>query len=265
MRIALLALLLAPSIAAADTTAAVTKAFTAFVDAVAASQPVPRSIDTFITPYHDDDPVPKDLARVRALLGKAKVKVTSVVASKTGKSAWLVADISGKDTLRASAFLVLTSDGWQVTATHWSVAVPNRVVEMCGAVMNEWTIKPSVPKDLEAPVRSVVEALRDHSFVKVLSDDKHALVIGSAPDEVFTGGSSIKSIFKKWAIGAYSLTPGDELGARAGTGPDGELMWIALAVDAPAQLCTTYRTLLVLQKEKAGWRIVQQHYSEQIP
>ncbi len=164
--------------------------------------------------------------------------------------------------MRVSAFLVLAANGWQVTATHWSVAVPNRVVEMCGAVMNEWNVKPSVPKDLEAPVRSVLEALRDNRFVKVLSDDKNALVIGSAPDELFTGGASIKSIFKKWSIGAYSLAPVDELPARAGSGPDGELMWIALAVAAPAQLCTTYRTLLVLQNEKAGWRIVQQHYSE---
>ena len=267
MRFAILtALLLVPAAAGADTTTDVSKAFTAFVDGVVGKQPVPASVDTFITPFLDPQPVPQELGSLRSLIGAPKLKVTKVVPSKSGTSAWLVADVPIKaGVMRASAFLVHGDDGWHVTATHWSMSAPNTVVETCGAIMNDWKVPSAVPKNLVAPVTAIFNALDASdgtAFVKLLSDDKNALAIGSAPDEELSGGS-IKTIFKHWKLGLnFWNHDADELPARAGMGPDGDLMWVALAVAAPSQLCTTYRALLVLQKEKTGWRIVHHHYSE---
>ena len=52
-----------------------------------------------------------------------------------------------------------------------------------------------------------------------------------------------------------------EAGFDVGITPDGNLLWMTAATMVPS-MCTSYRTLLVLAKEPAGWRIVHQHYSE---
>lgn len=287
MRTSFLVLLLAATIAHADPAAEPAKAFTAFVDGVAAGKASPGR-ELFITPFHDGDPVPQDLSAVKKLLDKPKVKVGKVVVSRTGKSAWLVADIparvprNGKvkaEALRASALLALDGDAWRVRATAWSATVPNHPTDMCGAVMREWHFTPSVPTELVAPVKAVLDAFdaipymagmpatlggegNRELFLALLSSDASSIVLGSAAGERFTGGAAIKKLFKKW----YVTHVGDDpavLAARAGAGPDGEQFWLYTTTTSHDQ-CTDYRTFLVLAKEPAGWRIVHQHYSEHI-
>jgi ketosteroid isomerase-like protein len=291
MRSSLVVLIFAATTAHADPAADATKAFTAFVDGVAAGKAQP-GLELFITPFRDDDPVPKDLTAVKKLLDKQKVKVGKVVVSKAGKSAWLIADITARvprngklksEALRASALLVLDGTAWRVRATEWSAAVPNHPTNMCGLMDREWHFTPSVPADLVAPVAAVIAALADmpssadlpvavgpsvrEPFLKLLSDDPNAVVIGSAPNEKFTGGAAIKKLFKKWNVtwGGDGEDVSKDKGpvARAGAGPDGELLWLYTTASSHEQ-CTDYRALFVLAKEPAGWRIVHQHYSEQI-
>ena len=39
-------------------------------------------------------------------------------------------------------------------------------------------------------------------------------------------------------------------------------MWMSFGVQGSDRLCTMYRAVFILAKEKAGWRIVEQHYSK---
>ena len=260
--------------ARAGADADVTRAFTAFVDGVAAGKPEPPGLEAFLTPT-DDDLVQGGPA-LRAMLKAPKVKVLQVVVSKGGTSAWLAAEIpaqvpvAGKkpraDTLRATAFLTFDGASWTVRSAHWSLAVKNAVPEMCGAI-DEWRVEPDVPAALLPAVKKVLEVLDEDkpaSFVGLLSDDKRALVFGSAPRETFVGGAKIKGVFKKWSVSLpYWDRDDPALPAAAGVGPDGELAWIDTGV-AYFKLCATYRTTFVLAREKAGWKIVHQHYSEPV-
>jgi hypothetical protein len=256
----------------------VTRAFTGFVDGVAAGKPLPAGLELFITPIADEVPLPGELAAVRAMIPASKVvKVLSLVPSKGGRSAWLAAEISAlvqpagekarADVIRATAVLALEGAGWTVRAAHWSVGVKNVKPAMCGALGFEWLLDPAVPPVLAPAVAVVMDALdsrKPAAFLALLSDDRKAQVFGSAPKESFLGGKKIKGVFKRWSV---ELTYWDRddptLPARAGATPDGELMWMALGV-AYFKLCTSYRTTFVMAKEKGAWRIVQQHYSEPI-
>jgi ketosteroid isomerase-like protein len=250
-------------------------AFTAFVDGIAAGKALPSTVELLVGPSTDDnDAQPEDMAPIKKLFDKPKVTFAATVVSPGGASAWVAAEITGKvpragkikkESLRASAVLVKDGAAWTVRAAHISVAQKNEVPEGCGALTYEWEFERSVPPKLEAPVKAVLDAI-DSSDTKqllsLLSDDKKALVFGSAPKEKFVGGAKIKGIFKKWNVGLLYWdhdTPG--LPSRAGITPDGNLLWMTAATMVPS-MCTSYRTLLVLAKEPAGWRIVHQHYSE---
>lgn len=250
-------------------------AFTAFVDGVAAGKPLPATVELFTPPAYDGgEPRPGDLAPIRKLLDKPRVKVLTVVASPGKSSAWVAAEITAKvprdgkpkkESLRASAFLVKDGDAWTVRATHWSAGVKNERIEACGALTFEWEVERGVPAKAEAPVKAVLEALESYDepkpLVGLLSDDARAFVFGSAPRETFKGGAKIKALFRKWNV---KLLFWDKdvagLPARAGFAPDGELLWMTTAT-MYTKMCTSYRTFFVLAKEKAGWRIVHQHYS----
>lgn len=262
------------------------KAFTAFVDATAAGTATP-GVALFVTPFPGDQPVPADLGPVKLLLAKPKVKVTHVAVSKGGTSAWLVGEITAKvprdgkrkaEVLRASALLGLEGGAWHVQATQWSATTPNEPTDRCGMMATEWELPGDVPKPLVAPVTDVLEAFHAMPAVegspfgggdrapltKLISDDPGGVVLGSAPGERFVGGKAIKALLRKWYIaGGGAAEGGKGLPARAGAGPDGELMWMYFATSMHAQ-CTEYRTFAVLAKEAAGWRIVHQHYARHI-
>jgi len=286
-RLLVMVLLLAPSVALADDGADVTKAFGAFIDGVAKGQAgVTTGVDLFIVPgsgeSNDDgfyEPMPTDLDDTRAMLASAKLKVSKVVVSKGAKSAWIAGEVAGtvvrkgkkkKEPLRVSAFLFKDDKGWHVQATHWSTGEPDVKSDMCGS-LDDWRVVPRIGPGAKDAVKSVFAALEGdmmmeggvttEGFGKVLSADKNAFVIGSAPKETFTGGPKIKGIFKKWKISAFQ-PENDDYPVRATVGPDGEMLWIAMGVIAPPQLCTTYRTFFVLAKEAGAWRVVHQHYSQ---
>ncbi len=262
--------------AAAGVEADVTRAFAAFVDGVAAGKPLPASLEVFVVPDHRGEPLPDDLGPVRAMLVAPKLKVLQVMASASGRSAWIAAEIpvraavEGKkaraDVLRASAFLAFDGAAWTVRAAHWSLAVKNVVPEMCGDTGAPWSVA-DVPAALIPAVTQVLQVLDEDkpaSFVRIMSDDKRALVFGSAPKETFVGGAKIKGVFKKWSVALPGWDREDPaLPASAGVGPDGELAWMATRVTY-FKLCDNYRALLVMAKEKGAWKLVHQHYSEEV-
>ncbi len=284
MRLALTLLFLAASTAHADPAADVTKAFTAFVDGVAATGKPSAGVELLITPFRDSAPVATDLSTLKGVLDKPKVKITKLVVSNSGKSAWLLGDVTARlsrngkvksDVLRASAVLELDGSAWRVRATAWSATMPNRRLEGCGMIDFEMDVASDVPKDLIAPVKAVADAYQAMPSVEggpigggdraplleLLSDDPNAVTLGSAVGERFTGGAAIKALFQKWNITLVSGAGGDKsIPVRARATGDGELVWIYLGTMSHAQ-CTHYRTIIVLAKQAAGWRIVHQHFA----
>lgn len=260
--------------ARADVAGNVRTAFTAFVNDVAKQQP--GKLELFIAPKLEDSAaVPASLAATAAMVPRPVVKIVAQVVSPGGKSAWVAAEIKAKvprkgkpkdESLRASAFLVLDGTTWRVTAAHWSASVPNQRHQMCGMMDYEWQLTPAVPKALAPAVKPLLASLEGDdvksTFPPMLSDDKRAMAFGSGPGEKFVGGAKIKGLFKKWEISLLGDSDASELPARAGIAPDGELMWVVAGVSSDMVLCTMYRTLFVLAKEKAGWRVVHHHYSE---
>lgn len=269
----------------ADANADVTKAFTTFIEGVAANKATLKGVDILIPPGSDEtseddgivEPVPSLDDTAKMIAPKAKLKVTKVMVSKGGKSAWIAGEVPGKvvrkgktknEPIRVSGFLVSDGSAWQVQAIHFSTGEPDVKTDMCGA-MDEWRLKPNVPKATADTVKGMFTALdgdfmmeggvKTHAFVKLLSDDKNAVLIGSAPKETFVGGAKIKGLFKKWKVSSMSFD--NKYFARAAVGPDSEMMWVAMGVVAPAEFCTMYRTLFVLAKESGGWKVVHQHYS----
>jgi hypothetical protein len=263
------ALVLVSSVARADAPADVAQAFTGFVASLGTDKPAMAGVELFIPPGYDDDPLPDadTLAKLRKALPAPKLSGVSVRIAPSGKAAWLVGQIAAHvphDQLRASAVLVRDDAGWHVRATEWSVAVPNRDMD-CGAIDYYYNPPNSVPADLVATVNAIADAFdagHPGKAVTVMSDDKGAIAIGSAPGELFTGGAQIKSVFKKWWISAESHTDDKPPPYRANIAPAGDLMWIAMPISSPPRQCTMYRALFVLAKESAGWRIVNQHYAE---
>ena len=269
-RLVVVALLLAVP-ARADVTADVTKDYTTFVTAVAGGK-VPAGVELFIAPASDsitglNDDFKKELPT-------PKLSNITVVPSKSGSSAWIVADLAGlvpgKDkavagTLRTSAFLVHDATGWHVRAAHWSAGKPERIPPQdngCGMVDQEWSLRDhgKVAKALEPDVKAVLDALRK-DFTAILSDDKRAITIGSAPNERFNGGAAVKKLFKRFKISNVVESSESPLAVVAGGSTDNDLMWIAMPVMAPHIVCTEYRAFYVLQREGSDWKVVHQHYS----
>lgn len=277
-----LMVIIAATPARADVTADIKQTFKVFVDGVGKKQF--GKVELFIPPGIESAGMPTGVEELAATIPRPIITYLTVVPSASGKSAWLAAEISAhvtrrdqelgkrvrESSLRASAYLVLDGGAWRVTATHWSVAHPNvkQEPETCGRPY--FFMLSNVPKQFVAPVNEVIEAIRaddapdskTRRFSALMSDDKRALLIGTAAGERVTGGPAIKALFKRWTIGIRDDPdhPNNKMPARAGG--DGELMWIGMNVTSPAQFCILYRALFMLAKEPGGWRIVHQHYSE---
>jgi len=268
------------SLAHADPAADANKAFKGFVDDVAAKK-LPAQLDAFIGPGHDAETAVADVADVVAFVPAAKLKIVATHVAKSGTAAWIVAELAGAryratydkvatTPLRASAFLTLDAGTWHVRAAHWSGGAPNQPrAGGCGNMDMAYEPPPAIGKGAEAAAKVITDALagaeyrtgriQSEKIVAVLSDDKDALMFGSAPEERFTGGAAIKKIFKQWKVDLYA--PKDHL--RAGIAPGGDLAWVAGEITSDLQ-CTPYRALFVLQREKDAWKIVHQHFSESV-
>jgi len=265
------------SFAHADPATDASKAFSSFADAVAAKK-LPDGVEAFIGPQHDPDVAVTDPADVLAIVPSPKLKIVSSHVAKSGTAAWVVAAVPGAkydvawqqsstQPLRASAFLTLDGGTWHVRAVHWSGGVPNRPrAGGCGNMDIAYEPPDAIAKGAEPAVKLVRDAflgaeyrtgkLQTGVIVSALSDDKAAQMFGSAPDEMFIGGATIKSIFKKWKVDLRANSDH----TRAGIAPGGDLAWVATEVASDLQ-CTPYRTLFVLQLEGGKWKIVHMHFS----
>jgi ketosteroid isomerase-like protein len=277
MWIGTVGLLVAASTARAEPRADVAKVFTAFVDSLSTDKPAVDGIDVVLTPYGgEDEDVTVPIDELKHLVDHPALKILRVEISRSGKSAWIAAEVATPfhlgdklvpTKLRASAFLALDGSAWKVRAAEISAPKPEHRDPTCGATDFYWKPKPNVPTAAAPVVKVMTEALDDYghraAFVGVLSDDPTSLVFGSAPDEQYSGGRAIKAVFRKWAI-HLDYHGNDPVPARAGLGPDGELAWVVLAISSPPELCTGYRALFVVAKEAGGWRVVHQHYAAHV-
>lgn len=274
MRSALLvaAVLAVASPARADTKADVTAAFTAFVNGYASDKPEIGKLELLLEPGGSDEedlPLP---AKLEPDLQQPKLgKIARVVVSPGGKSAWVAADVAARvrtldgwkpETVRSSAVLVLDGKTWRVVAVDFSVAVKERPAPPgCGNASHQWEAPQKTPKALVPAVRQVVAAIDDaKAFPAAMSDSKDAFLLGTSPGEIYAGGAAIKKVFSKWHISA-GISDEESPHVVAGTSSDGELLWLALPIGAPVQMCSEYRGFFVLAKEPSGWKIVHQHYS----
>jgi ketosteroid isomerase-like protein len=262
-----LAVVALTSSAHADPLADATKAFTAFLDGVVAKK-ASADVDTFVSPYSDEQAAtPADLGEVAAVIrGKPEIVANGI--AKSGTAAWLAVVVPGRvlrdgkphdEKLRASAFLALDGGVWRVRAVELSTGVANRTPGMCGSIEPWWKPPTNLIEEV-VTVSKQLDAAMDGATAKALipflSADGHAQMFGSAPGEQWTGGAAIKKVFASWQLDLDL-----EKSRRAGIAPGGDLMWLALSLSSMHQ-CTNYRVLVVLAKEKTGWKIVHQHYSE---
>jgi hypothetical protein len=246
--------LLAAATAHASPAGDIGKTFQAFVDSGGTSEP---ALELFIPPQGDSPdehfqwPVlPKDKGEARGYLDHPKVVMKKLVVSASGTSAWLAAEIkNAKPPLRASAFLVKDARGWHVTAAHWSRAQTPVKPAACKSLAFEWRPKAAVPEAAREPVLAVMKTL-GRNFPSVM-----------APGGLVWGPGAAAPDFHRWKVTGPWHEEGKDLSARANIAPDGQLAWIALEVGGPTELCTDYRTFYVVEKTKAGWRVVHQHYS----
>lgn len=268
MRFALvLGLISTASLAHADPAADAKAAFAGFVKSIAAKQE-PAGLDTFIAPDKDEEDAVGDLAKAADAATKP-LKVIATGVAKSGTGAWIAATLGPT---RATAFLVKDASGWHVTAAHWSAARTEQRFTAddgvgCGMVNEVLRWPANIPEGAKAAAGVLDKAFLPPDGGKggpldlaAISDDKSALVFGSAPKEQWTGGATIKKIFKGWKIdlGANSDV------ARAGIAPGGDLAWVAMPVTTDL-MCKQYRAMFVLQKEGSTWKIVHQHYSDPTP
>jgi len=251
----LLLVALLASVAQASPAAEIGKTFQSFVDAGGNSEPT--ALELFIPPQgdspdeHSQWPVlPKDRGEARGYLDHPRVVVKKIVVSPSGASAWLAAHIkNAKTPLRASAFLLKDAKGWHVTAAHWSRAQTPVKPAACKSLAFEWRPKASVPEAAREPVLAVMKTL-GHSFPTVM-----------APSGVVWGPGAAAPDFAHWKVTGPWHEAGKDLSAVANIAPDGQLAWMALEVGGPTELCTDYRAFYIVAKDKAGWRVVHQHYS----
>jgi hypothetical protein len=259
------------SLAHADPNAEITKAFGGFVDSFATAKPALDGVQALLLPAMMDVPVPV-AADAANTFQAPKTKVLRIVPTKSGKAAWVAAEIATKvehdkkwvaQSVRASAVLVLDGATWRVRAADFSVAVPERAAPPgCGNASDQWESPSKVAKAAVPAVDALIHAISDPAtFVPMISDDKNALVFGSAPKETYSGGAAIKAIFKKWRIGGDMPGGDGALSAIADVGPDGELVWAITPIMAPIQMCAMYRGFFVLVKDGTAWKVIHQHYS----
>ena len=263
-RIVAVAVVLAASSVRADPARDATAAFSAFVGSLATAKPALDDLDAFLPPAMAETPLPQASDVAHLFRTAPKIKVLQLVISPSGGSAWLAATLGGREH-RASAVLAHDAHGWHVLAADISAPVRDRVADPdCGEASHDWESPHDVPAELAAPVRALLDAISSpKTLVAMISDDRRALVFGSAPGETFHGGAAIKKVFAHWEItGSYA--PGDkdaELPASAGATPDGELIWVITPIIGPAKFCTMYRGFYVLAKQHGAWKLVHQHYS----
>lgn len=273
-----LALVLLVRVAHADPSSDAGKAFQTFVDGAAAKK-LPADVEAFISPDKQPDPAvaaPDGFAKIAP---KPKLAIVATHLAKSGTAAWIVATIGGAKytannpvttPLRASAFLTLDGGAWHVRAAHISGGKPNHesMGGMCGAMEKAYEPGANIAKGAEPAVKVLTDAFKgpvdgkgtSAMVMPALSDDKGAQMFGSAPNEQFTGGAAIKKVFKGWKI---DLDAGNDEQTRAGIASGGDLAWVAMEISTFWQ-CTNYRALFVLQKEGSAWKIVHQHYSEDV-
>src|SRR5688500_18472935 len=97
-------LVLSAASAAADAPADATKALTTFIEGVAANKAALTGVDVFIPVDESDtnvsdgtaDPLPSAPGDTGKLIASTKLKVTKAVVSKSGTSAWIAGEVSGK-------------------------------------------------------------------------------------------------------------------------------------------------------------------------
>ena len=249
----------------ADAPQDVTHSFQAFVDGIAANKPDVAGVDVLISPWGWT--VAPDAATIAALHDQlVKPRLAKVVVFATPTAAWLAADVSavlpsinggggGPGVLRASAVLDHDAKGWHVRVAQLSRAAANDATphERCETTM---------PSDIEAgatstPAQAAIDALDAGKLSTVISTDKQALMIGSAPNERLTG-PAIAKLFTKLVI---ERSPRDGKKAAFRAGSAGDLVWVVLPTWAP-KYCVEYLTLFVLRKESGSWKIIHQHYEQ---
>ena len=254
-RVLILAVVSAASVARASPQSDVTRTFQAFVDS--AGNADTAALELFIPPQGDSPDehfewpaLPKDRGEARGYLDKPKIVIEKLAISRSGTSAWLAAEIqNASKPLRASAFPVKDDKGWHITAAHWSRAATPAKPAQCKSLAFEWRPHAQVPEAAREPVIAVLKTL-GHDFTKVM-----------APGGVIFGVGTARPDFARWKVTGPWHEAGQDLSARANIAPDGQLAWMALEVGGPPELCTDFRTFYVVAKDKAGWRVVHQHYS----
>lgn len=251
----------------------------------------PPALDDFVARFHDALTKPDDLvalfdagafafgadahdvaegrdaviAQLREDIGEVdKVSVKYAHVGHDGDVGWIAEELKvGGATFVVTAVTALHDNAWTIAALHWAAAMPNATAYRL-AREGELSIPDAIPdthddSELAAAMRTAFTS--KPSFVAARSTRPEAFNFGSAPGERLKGGEAIRRIFGRIdaTLRLHDAVKVEKLGERGG--------WGVANVDFTDQdkdgteITQTFRVLVALVKEDAGWRIVLSHFS----
>jgi hypothetical protein len=200
--------------------------------------------------------------------GPYKASNIRVATSKDGQAAWVSFDAkSDGGPIRVTEVAALSGKDWKIVTGDWSTGIADAEAGKLAAagqlhdgmdlVDGDDDLGPTEIRDVFGPVLKGKADLGP-----LLSSGKDFLVIGTAPGEEFTDA---KLFAKSWAAWRKAGAYGGPGKLRAGVAPSGSVGWIAGNVRVPSgtgkkRILMPYRVWFTLEKQDAGWRVVQAHF-----
>lgn len=275
MRIALLAALLTPRLAAADPSDDITSLI----------EELPTRDTDKANPafsFTNDDAYwrGKDMFGNQPRFGGMGVDINKLVVatSSDGKTAWFAADVKGviqrgecapepcrpnrDPALHVTGLVEHTGQAW--TWTAWHVAAPVTAKRQA-SVLAAGTLPEVLPRAI-AGAEGVVALFEttiteSKTLAGTVSERPDVVLYGSEGAERYVGGAKVKAQLTKWGL-SFKVRDGVQAGVTANK----QVAWVAANVDArsikrPGDKPTQYRVLFVYEKAGTAWKLVQAHFS----
>jgi hypothetical protein len=270
---ALLSIVLASTVVAADPAKDVTSALESIVTGaapVSEKMKPPRYASGFgveVSPSSVED------ARDTSVdIGHAKKVVVAISADKT--AAWINADIA-EFSVCGMGDCYKKAEGWRhATALFeikdtqpvaWQIMNPVTGKEQAAEIkkgLKLHDIAEQIDKGAEEPAKLFKESMANpKTLAATVSDRKDAVMYGSELAERYVGGAKIKSQLAKWNLG-FTVKGGIQAGITKGQ----TVAFVGAYVDAksmknPKAASSPYRVFAIYEKTITSWKLVSLHFA----
>jgi hypothetical protein len=206
--------------------------------------------------------------------GPAEVQKARFVAAADGKSAWMFAQLRVMEynpgdgpgfwvSYRVTELVAEKDGAWKLVACYWSVGDPDAAVAKryaeAGAV-DAKVLADEAADHGDAELAALVGgAMREQRLADLIAERDDVVVVGSAPRELVVGGKKWKRALAAWKDKLHVVG-----GVRAEVAPGGTTGWalVTFSIDKQKKgkaYGVPFRVFFVLEKDAAGWQVVQAH------